>query len=155
MERYLEGDEPTVKELEETLAHGVASASVFPVICGSASKGVAIDRLATFICEIGPSPLERPGVTVRAGNGTQEVTVDPAGQPLAQVFKTLADPYVGKVSLFRVLSGTIRPDAQLTNPRTHTDEKLHALFALRGKEQDVLSEVPAGDIAAVAKLGDT
>ncbi len=155
MERYLEGDTPTPKELEETLAHGVASASVFPVICGSAAKGVAIDRLATFLCEIGPSPLDRPGVTVQAGDNTQEVKVDAAGQPLAYVFKTLADPYVGKVSIFKVLSGTIRPDAVLTNPRTHSDEKLHTLFTLRGKEQDVLSDVPAGDIAAVAKLGDT
>ncbi|HWW52702.1 MAG TPA: EF-Tu/IF-2/RF-3 family GTPase, partial [Acidimicrobiales bacterium] len=65
------------------------------------------------------------------------------------------DPYVGKVSIFKVLSGTVRPDAVLTNPRTHADERLHALFTLRGKEQDQLSEVPAGDIAAVAKLADT
>ena len=71
------------------------------------------------------------------------------------VFKTLADPYVGKISLFKVLSGTIRPDAVLTNPRTHADEKLHALFTLRGKEQVQVNEVPAGDIGAVAKLGDT
>ena len=155
MERYLEGDTPTPKELEETLAHGVASASVFPVICGSATKGVAIDRLATFLCEIGPSPLDRPGMTVEAGGGTQEIKIDANGQPLAYVFKTLADPYVGKVSIFKVLSGTIRPDAVLTNPRTHADERLHALFTLRGKEQDVLADVPAGDIAAVAKLGDT
>ncbi len=155
MERYLEGDTPTPKELEETLAHGVASATVFPVICGSAAKDIAIDRLANFICEIGPSPLDRPGVTVNAGSGTQEIKPDPGGQPLAFVFKTLADPYVGKISLFKVLSGTIRPDAVLTNPRTHGDEKLHALFALRGKEQDLLSDVPAGDIAAVAKLGET
>ena len=61
MERYLEGDVPDFKELEETLAQGVASAQVFPVLCGSAAKDIAIDRLATFICEIGPSPLDRPG----------------------------------------------------------------------------------------------
>src|SRR5207237_4382724 len=70
-------------------------------------------------------------------------------------FKTVADPYVGKVSFFKVLSGTVRPDAQLSNPRTHTDERLHALFTMRGKEQDTLSEVPAGDLGAVAKLTDT
>ncbi|MBV9932753.1 MAG: elongation factor G [Actinobacteria bacterium] len=155
MERYLEGDTPSPKELEETLAHGVASATVFPVICGSATKEVALDRLAQFICEIGPSPLDRPPVTVEAGGGTQEIPCDPAGQPLAYVFRTLADPYVGKVSIFKVLSGTIRPDAVLTNPRTHADEKLHGLFTLRGKEQDQLTELPAGDIGAVAKLTDT
>ena len=155
MERYLEGDTPSPKELEDTLAKGVAAAQVFPVVCGSAAKMVAIDRLAKFLCEIGPSPVDRPGMTVEAGGNTQEVPCDPNGQPLAFVFKTLADPYVGKVSIFKVLSGTIRPDAVLTNPRTHADEKLHALFALRGKEQDQLPEVSAGDIAAVAKLGDT
>jgi elongation factor G len=154
MERYLEGDTPSPKELEDTLAKGVAAATVFPVVCGSATKGVAIDRLAKFICEIGPSPVDRPAVAVEAGSTTQEIACDPNGQPLAYVFKTLADPYVGKVSIFKVLSGSIRPDAVLTNSRTHSDEKLHALFALRGKEQDQLPEVTAGDIAAVAKLGD-
>jgi elongation factor G len=155
MERYLEGDVPGAKELEETLAHGVASATVFPVVCGSASKLIAIDRLATFLCEIGPSPADRPPVKVRAGDQVQEVECDPGAQPLAYVFKTVADPYVGKVSLFRVLSGTVRPDVVLTNSRAHADEKLHGLFTLRGKEQEPVSEVPAGDIAAVAKLGDT
>jgi elongation factor G len=116
---------------------------------------VAIDRLAKFICEIGTAPDSRPPVLVEAGSTTQEIACDPAGQPLAYVFKTMADPYVGKVSLFKVLSGTIRPDAILTNPRTHSDEKLHGIFTLRGKEQEQVSDVPAGDIAAVAKLGDT
>ncbi|MFP5377587.1 MAG: elongation factor G [Acidimicrobiia bacterium] len=154
-ERYLEGDVPTPKELEDTLAKGVAAAQVFPVVCGSAARCVAIDRLADFICEIGPSPVDRPPVTVAAGDGTTQVPCDPAGPPLALVWKTLADPYVGKVSLFKVLSGTIRPDTVLTNPRTGGDERLHALFTLRGKEQDTVSDVPAGDLAAVAKLAGT
>jgi elongation factor G len=155
MERYLEGDVPTPKELEDTLAKGIAAGQVFPVVCGSAATLVGVDRLAQLICEIGPSPLEGRPVTVEVPDGTQEIAIDPAGQPLAYVWKTLADPYVGKVSLFKVLSGTIRPDTVLTNPRTHCDERLHALFTLRGKEQDPLSEVPAGDIAAVAKLSAT
>ena len=125
------------------------------MICGSASKVVAIDRLADFICEIGPSPMDRPPVVVDAGDSVTEVACDPGGPPLAYVWKTMADPYVGKVSLFKVLSGTIKPDTVLTNPRTHGDERLHALFTLRGKEQEQLPDVPAGDIAAVAKLGDT
>jgi elongation factor G len=155
MERYLDGDMPSVNELEKTLASGVASAQVFPVICGSAAKDIAVDRLATFICEIGPSPADRPPAIVRAGDKDTEVACNPNGQPLAVIFKTLADPYVGKISLYKVLSGTIRPDAVLTNPRTHADEKLHALFTLRGKEQVQVPDVPAGDIAAVAKLGET
>jgi elongation factor G len=154
MERYLEGDTVSVEELEKTLAHGVASATVFPVLCGSAVKDIAVDRLATFLWEIGPSPVERPPVTVQAGDKDSEVAANPGGQPLAWVFKTLADPYVGKISLFKVLSGTVRPDIVLTNPRSHDDEKLHGLFTLRGKEQDQVNDVPAGDIAAVAKLGN-
>jgi elongation factor G len=155
MERYLEGETPSPKELEETLAHGVAAASVFPVVCGSATRGIAIDRLAKFICEIGPSPADRPPVTVEAGTITQEIAPDVSRQPLAFVFKTIADPYVGKLSLFKVLSGTIQPDVVLTNPRTHTDERLHSIFTLRGKEQVQVPDLPAGDIGAVAKLGDT
>ena len=79
----------------------------------------------------------------------------PAGQPLARVFKTISDPYVGKISLLRVLSGTIRPDTVLTNPRTHADERLHVLQLLRGKEAQPMDEAQAGDIVAVPKLADT
>ncbi|MGH2686298.1 MAG: GTP-binding protein, partial [Actinomycetota bacterium] len=120
LERYLEGDKITPLELEETLAHGVASASVFPVVCGSATGSIAVDRLADFICEIGPSPADRPPVVVNAGDGTAEVAADPGADPLAFVFKTIADPYVGRISLFKVLSGTVRPDVHLYNPRAAT-----------------------------------
>jgi elongation factor G len=154
MERYLEGETPSVKQLEETLAHGVASAQVFPVVCGSATKEIAIDRLASFICEIGPSPLDRPPVTVEAGGGVSEVNPDPGGPPLAWVWKTVADRHVGKISLFKVLSGTIKPDEILVNTRTHADERVHAPFTLRGKEQLPVDELPVGDLGAVAKLPD-
>jgi len=155
MERYLEGEEIRPKELEDTLAKGVAQASVFPVTCGSATRMIGIDRLATLITEVGPSPLERPPVSVQAGGTSTDVAVDPSGQPLAFVFRTVADPYVGKVSFLKVLSGTIRPDTVLTNPRTHSDEKLHNLFTMRGKDQESVPDLPAGDIGAVAKLGAT
>jgi elongation factor G len=94
-------------------------------------------------------------VTVEAPGGATEVTPDPSGPPLALVYRTVADPYVGKVSFLKVLSGTIRPDSTLTNPRSHSDERLHNLFTMRGKEQEVVSELTAGDIGAVAKLSDT
>jgi elongation factor G len=155
LERYLEGDVPSSQELEHTLAHGVAGGAVFPVVCGSAVTGVAVDRLADFICEIGPAPADRPPVEVEAGGSTTEVAADPSGDPLAYVFKTIADPYVGHVSLFRVLSGTIRPDDHLINSRTGTDERLHNLSLLRGKETLEVTELPAGDIGAAAKLSDT
>ncbi len=155
LERYLEGDIPSMEELEHTLAHGVASASVFPVVCGSATASIGVDRLADFIVEIGPAPGDRPAVEVEAAGEPFEVASDPAGDPLAVVFKTIADPYVGHVSLFKVLSGTIRPDDHLVNTRTGHDERLHNLSALRGKETVPVSSLPAGDIGAAAKLTDT
>ncbi len=153
-ERYLSGESISFEELEHTLAHGVASASVFPVVLGSAIAEIGIDRLADFICEIGTAPTDRPPVEVTAGATTASVACDPAGQPLALVFKTIADPYVGHVSLFRVLSGTIRTDDHLVNSRTGTDVRLHSIFGLRGKEQVPATEFAAGDIGAVAKLNE-
>ncbi len=155
MERYLDGDVPTPAELEATLADGVARAVVFPVVCGSATTGVGVDRLASLLAEIGPSPDRRPPWRVRAGDAEHEVPCDPAAAPLATVFKTLSDPYVGRISLLRVISGTLRPDTVLVNSRTHTDERLHVVEQLRGKEATPVGEVPAGDLCAVPKLGDT
>ena len=148
MARYLEGDEISADELAKTLARGVVSSQVFPVICGSATKLVGIDRLLDCICDVAPSPLERPPALVRApgsaGAEAVEIAPDSAGQPLAWVFKTIADPYVGKISLFKVVSGTLRPDIVMFNPRSKAEERLHALFTLRGKEQLPLTEVAAG-----------
>lgn len=154
MERYLEGDVPSSVELEATLATEVAQGLVFPVVCGSAATGVGIDRLASLLAEIGPAPESRPPAEVRAGDSVQEVPCDPAGQPLARAFKTTSDPYVGKISLLRVLSGTIRCDTVLTNSRTHGDDRLHILQLLRGKEMLATNEARAGDIVAVPKLAD-
>jgi elongation factor G len=154
MERYLDGDVPTPKELEDTLAKGVLGGTVFPVICGSALRDVAVDQLARFICEIGPSPLDRPPAMAEAAGDLHEIVCDPNGPPLAVVWKTIVDRHVGKVSLAKALSGTLHPDNVLANPRTHGEERLHSLFTLRGKDQVQVSEVPAGDLFAVAKLGD-
>jgi elongation factor G len=137
MERYLADEEIGTAELEKALAVGVATGTVFPVLCGSATKLVGIDRLATFLVHEAPAPS--------VGDG-------PAA---ALVFKTLVDPYVGRVNLFKVLQGTVKHDDVLANSRTRGDERIHQLFVMRGKEQEVVSQVPAGDVAAVAKLADT
>ena len=155
LERYLDGDVPSVEELERTLAVGVDDATVFPVVCGSATGEVAVDRLADLICEVGPSPLDRPPVTVTAGDTTVEVAPDPDGPPLAFVFRTVADRFVGHLSLLRVLSGTIRADDHLVNSRSGADERLHALLRIRGATQEPTDALVAGEIGAVAKLADT
>ena len=158
LERYLDGDVPSVDELEHALHDGIAAATVFPVVIGSATAEIGIDRLADLLVEIGPSPLDHP-FTVAAGNGDEavraDVAPDGAADPLAFVFKTIADPYVGQVSMFRVLSGTVRPDDHLVNSRTGADERLHGLLTVRGREQEQASELVAGDIGAVSKLAGT
>ena len=158
LERYLSGDTPSAAELEKTLAHEILNGTEFPVLVGSATTGVGIDRLLDFICELGPSPAERP-VTVLAGTGADgvevEVAADAAGKPLAYVFKTVADQFVGQISLFKVLSGTIAVDDRLVNTTTGSEERLHGLFQLRGKEHVPVGRLTAGDLGAVAKLNDT
>ena len=158
LERYLSGDTPSAAELEKTLAHEILNGSEFPVLVGAATTGVGIDRLLDFICELGPSPAERP-VTVLAGTGADgvevEVAADAAGKPLAYVFKTVADQFVGQISLFKVLSGTIAVDDRLVNTTTGSEERLHGLFHLRGKEHVPVGRLTAGDLGAVAKLNDT
>ena len=150
MERYLDGDTPSVEELEATLATGIANGTVFPVLCGSATTDVAIDRLAAFICEL----ATHRSTTARAGEVEVEIAPDATGEPLARVFKTIVDPFVGRISLLEVLSGTLRPDTVLTNTRTRSEERLHVLQTLLGKTASPLGEAVAGDIVAVPKLND-
>jgi elongation factor G len=137
MERYLGDEKIDIAELAGALAHGVADGTVFPVLCGSATKLVGIDRLAHFFVDEAPAPA--------IGDGA----------PAALVFKTIVDSYVGRVNFFKALQGTIKHDDVLSNGRTKSDERMHQLFTMRGKEQDTVNEVAAGDIAAVAKLADT
>jgi elongation factor G len=155
LERYLEGDIASVDELEHTMARGIAEATVFPVVCGSATGPIAVDRLADFITELGPAPSDRPPMMVTAGDQTIEVASDSSGDPLTFVFKTIADPYVGQISLMRIRSGSLKPDIVLSNSRSGSDEKLSKIATMIGKETELLDSAPAGDIVAVAKLTDT
>jgi elongation factor G len=155
LERYLSGEVPTFQDLVRTLAREVGDCTEFPVLVGSAVTGVGIDRLADFVCTIGPSPGDREGVLVSAGDTETLVRADASAKSLAFVFKTIADPYVGQLSLFKVLSGTISADDHLINSSSGVDERLHGLFQLRGKEQTPIPSVQAGDIGVVAKLTGT
>ena len=154
LEKYLDGEVPPVDQLAKTLAKGVASASVFPVICGSATSMVGVDRLLELIVEEGPSPLDRGGFVVSAGGGSLEINPDPSGEPLCFVFKSIADRHVGQLSLMKVLSGKVRPDHHLVCSRSGADVRLHTLLALKGAEQAAAEEAQAGDLLAVAKLND-
>jgi elongation factor G len=151
MERYLEGDIPSPAELSGALAVGVSDGTVQPVLCGSALTGVGLDRLLDLVCAIPP----RRRVKARAGDQSIEVADDATAQPLARVFKTIVDPFVGRISLLQIVSGTLRPDVVLVNSRTRSDERLHVLEAMRGKEAAPVSEAVAGDIVAIPKLAET
>ncbi|NLE72332.1 MAG: elongation factor G [Actinomycetales bacterium] len=157
LERYLSGETLSAGELVGALVHEVRDGSDFPVVIASPITGVGVDRLADYLCELGPSPADRP-VTVHAGtpDGPEtEVVADPAGDPLLYVFRTVADPFVGQVSLFKVLSGTVKNEDRLVNAVTGTEERMHGLFRLRGKEHVNADAFVAGDIGAVAKLTAT
>ncbi len=154
LERYLGGEEPTVDELERTLAHEVRDGEAFPVLVVSGVTGVGVDRLADLLCELGPGPADRR-VTVLADATEVEVAVDPDGPALAHAFRTVADPFVGQVTLLRVLSGTLRPGDRLVNATTRTEERVPGLFRLRGKEHLPVEAARAGEVVAVAKLTGT
>ncbi len=160
LERYLEGEQPTAEELERALHEGVDRAVVFPVLVGSAVGPVAVDRLAEFICHVGPSPSEVPPALAEAAGDVVEVPCDPDGPPVAFVFKTVTDPYVGQLSMFKVLSGTVAVDDFLVDARTGEKQRLHGLVRVRSAGHEPLARVVAGDLAAVTKLtglaaGDT
>lgn len=154
LERYLSGEVPSAGELETTLAHEVLACTEFPVLVGSAVTEVGVDLLAEHLCELGPSPADRP-VRLLAGETEVEVAADPQGEAAALIFRTVTDPFVGQLSLFKVISGTVRNDMRLVNATTGTEERLHGLFHLRGKEHLNTAEVVAGDIAAAPKLADS
>lgn len=157
LERYLAGEELTQQQIAAGLHKGVCESRIFPVLVGSATRLIGLDRLADDIVEAAPSPVER-GVVQGTRPDTDsaiERKVSPDEPVSIFVFKTVSDPYVGRISLFKVISGKLRPDSSLHNVSAGSDERLAHLFALRGKTQEPLSEVVAGDIAAVAKLAHT
>lgn len=152
LERYLEGETISPADLERTLAAEVLAGVEFPVLVGSGATGVGVDRLADYLCELGPSPADRP-TTVRAGDAEVEITADASQSPLLHVFKTVSDQYVGRVTVFKVVTGTVRTDDVLVDVATGDDERLHNLVRLCGADQVPVSEFVAGDIGAVTKLG--
>ncbi|HXQ19238.1 MAG TPA: elongation factor G [Acidimicrobiales bacterium] len=155
MARYLEGETIERHELEVALAQGVADGTVFPVLCCSSITGVGVDRLAHALVELVPAADRRPPMSVRAGNETTEVAPDPNGPPLLAVCKTLSDQHAGRISLCKVVSGTITPDLVLVNPRTRAEERLHVLEVLRGHETSAVRDAVAGDFLAVPRLAGT
>jgi elongation factor G len=172
MDRYLSGEEIDPKVLIEDLEKAVARGSFYPVLAVSSPRGIGMAELLEVMTQAFPSPEEHPLPTVTTLDGApvDGLSCDPAGPLLAEVVKTTSDPYVGRVSLVRVFSGTLRPDAAVHvsghgrveqgHADHDNDERIGALTCPLGKQQRPVSEAVAGDICAVAKLataetGDT
>lgn len=157
LERYLGGGEPSSDELKANLRQDLMAGKLVPVLCGSAAGNIAVRPLLDVIVDLLPSPKDVAFPDLADPESGARSAVKPkADQPAtAVVFKTLSDPYLGKISLFRVLSGTLKQDAHLYNPQRGTSERLGRLFKLLGKKQIAVDELAPGDIGAVAKLKDT
>jgi elongation factor G len=157
IEKYLEGETLSDEEIKTTLRKGIISRTFAPVLFGSATKNIAVDLLMDFIVNCLPSPLDsgmRKGINPADGS---EIERQPdSNAPFsAFVFKTVADPYAGRLSIFRVISGTLAGDGTFYNATKEVKERYNQLLSIMGKEQKTASEAGPGSILAVAKLKET
>ena len=143
MERYLEEGEVSGEELAAALKNAVSNDDLFPVLCGSATKNLGTTGLLDLLVEGVPSPAKKPLDLGIEANGAA-----------AFVWKTVADPFAGRINVFRVLSGSVGSDSNLVNPRTKGKERFSQVLLLQGKEHSPADALQAGDIGAVAKLKD-
>jgi elongation factor G len=152
MERYLDGEEISHADVVDALKAGVTEGRIFPVTCGVATRNVATNRLLDALVEDLPSPEKAAELAV--GDGASLAPVEDR-DAVAFVFKTLADPYAGRINLFRVYQGVVHSDSQLVNCRVHHKERLGHLLVPQGAEREAAEELGPGDIGAVAKLKET
>ncbi len=152
MERYLEGEEISHEETVAALKTGVTDGRIFPVTCGAATRNLGINRLLDAIVEDLPSPAKKGPLELEGG-----VVLEPEEdkEMVAFVFKTLADPFAGRLNLFRVYQGVLEHDSHVHNCRSHAKERVGQLLTPQGKESEHASEFGPGDIGAVAKLKET
>ena len=157
LSKYLEGEEITDAELDACLHRGVRDSLLAPVLVASATKGIGLRGLLDAIVRYLPTPAEEPptGAHEPKSGDPLEVAPDADGPLLVRVFKTTADPFVGRLTYLRVLSGTLRSQAHAWNAEKGEDERIGQLLRLHGKEQEPVGELKAGEIGAVAKLSAT
>ncbi len=155
LEKYLGGEELSAEEIRDGLQRGVAAGRIMPVLTGSALQNIGMSLLLDAICSYLPSPKGR-SIAVIGDSGKQEmIEVSPDAPLAALVFKTSADPYVGKLTSFRVYRGVIESNSQVWNATRGETERIGQLFVLRGKNQEPVPRITTGDIGAVAKLSIT
>ncbi len=157
LERYLGGEEIGRDEAIAALKAGMMKGELFPLFCGAAELTYGTRALLSKIVELCPAPQERPPVEAQKWGGAERVmlTPDDAGPLAAQVFKTVSEPHVGDVTLFRIYSGKVKNGQDVWNPPREAAEKLNHLCVAVGKDRIEVAELHAGDIGVVAKLRDT
>ncbi|MCR1900306.1 elongation factor G [Irregularibacter muris] len=157
MEKYFDGEELTSEEIYQGLKQGVLEGDLIPVVCGSAAQNIGVESLMDVIINFYPAPHE--GHKVHGNNPQNDKEVERSyktDEPFsALVFKTIVDPYVGKLSLFKVMSGTLSPNGEIYNVTKDKKEKLSHLYVLSGKKQVEVEKLSAGDLGAFSKLQST
>ena len=155
LEKYLEGEELTADEILRGLRNVIVDGTFVPVFVAAGSAEIGLAPLLDAIIKLMPSPADRPPTVAQGKDGEEELTAKDNGQLAAYVWKTTADPFVGKITYFRVYSGVMSSDSRVWNQNKDTEERLGTLHLLRGKEQIAVKVVHSGDIATVSKLSET
>jgi elongation factor G len=151
MEKYFADEELSEDELRSVLHGALGARLIIPVVCGSSAKQIGVRQVLHNIAFSGSSPADREPVAA----GDASLTADPKGPPAVLVFKTAADPYVGRLTYLRVISGTVASDSHLWNANKSVDERLGTVYVQRGKDQEPVARLLAGDVGVVAKLAHT
>ncbi|MEZ4577804.1 MAG: elongation factor G [Desulfobacterales bacterium] len=157
VEKYLEGEELSDEDLKKALLKGTASRTFVPVLCGSATQNIGVDLLCNFIVDAMPSPLNvAPKLALEEGTDKEVEILPNSDDPfLGLVFKTIADPFAGRLTLIKVLTGKLGSDGNFYNPNKSAKERFTQLLKITGKEQKPVKSAGPGDIVAVAKLKET
>jgi len=156
MEKFFEEGSLSEGEILKGLAKSIRDNKIYPVFCAAAARNLGIRSLLDALIDLCPSPLERTPVKAnKVGGGELAVETKPDGPAAAFVFKTLADPFAGRINLIKVYSGTLKSDSTLRNFTTDSDERLGSLQSFQGKGHEGVSEARAGDICGLLKLRNT
>lgn len=155
LEKYLETGEMSPDEFHRALHDGITAARIMPIIAGSVVKNFGVDELLDLVAESFPNPKDRRVQVYNGSEKFQEIPVDADAPFVGQVFRNIVDPYVGQLTLFRVLTGTLKSDSEVYNASRGHKERTGKLLLLNGKEQQQVDEVGPGDLAAMTKLKDT
>jgi elongation factor G len=153
MNKFFDGEDFTHDEILKGLKKGISDASITPVFCSSVINNLGIQYIMDSIVNYMPSPVDKEVIKAKNTNDQEiELKVDPASSLSVLVFKTIADPFVGKISMLRVYSGTLKTDSTVYNTGAEKAEKIGQLFVMRGKKHIPVDKLSAGDIGGVAKL---